>query len=131
MKSLFHFFRSHDDDTSADTIRSFFLAESEQSAQQVAERLATFIRGAQRSLDIATYNFRLSDTLKVTGQAKRRSSGRPPRVQGTAYCHHTHFHAPCLVAGSVTYSLWLTSSSHTRSRSPRSHTPSLGNHFAL
>ncbi len=65
MKSLFRFFRSHDDDTSADTVRPFFLAQGEQTAQQVAARLVAFISAAQRSLDIATYDFRLSDSLKA------------------------------------------------------------------
>lgn len=65
MKPLFRFFRAHDDDTSADTVRPFFLAQGEQTAQQVAARLVEFIGGAQRSLDIAAYDFRLSDPLKA------------------------------------------------------------------
>lgn len=65
MKSFFRSFRSHGDDTSADTVRPFFLAQGEQTAQQVAARLVGFISGAQRSLDFATYDFRLSDPLKA------------------------------------------------------------------
>lgn len=65
MKSPFRFFRSHDDDTSGDTVRPLFLAQGEQTAQQVAARLVEFISGARRSLDFATYDFRLSDALKA------------------------------------------------------------------
>ena len=48
-----------------DTLSVRFLAEGEQSAASVAAYLATFIAGAQRSLDIAIYDFRLSDPLKA------------------------------------------------------------------
>jgi phosphatidylserine/phosphatidylglycerophosphate/cardiolipin synthase-like enzyme len=41
-----------------------FLAEGEQPPQEIAALLATFIRGARRSLDIAIYDFRLSDSLR-------------------------------------------------------------------
>jgi phosphatidylserine/phosphatidylglycerophosphate/cardiolipin synthase-like enzyme len=48
-----------------DTLSLLFLAEGEQRAEDVANRLAAFIRGAQRSLDIAIYDFRLSPPLRA------------------------------------------------------------------
>src|SRR5215813_9359698 len=48
-----------------DSIATSFLAEGEQTAVTIATRLATFIRGAQHSLDLATYDFRLSEPLKM------------------------------------------------------------------
>ncbi len=49
-----------------------FLAQGEQSSQQVAARLVRFIGEAQQSLDWAIYDFRLSDELKaVVAQALR------------------------------------------------------------
>ncbi len=47
-----------------DSLSVFFLAQGEQSAASVMERLATFVRGASRSLDFAVYDMRLSDPLK-------------------------------------------------------------------
>ena len=41
-----------------------FLAEGEQQPQDIATLLAEFVRGARRSLDIAIYDFRLSDSLR-------------------------------------------------------------------
>src|SRR5262249_34053396 len=53
-----------------------FLAEGEQTAVAIATRLATFIRGAQRSLDFAIYDFRLSDPLKaIIADALRERAG--------------------------------------------------------
>jgi phosphatidylserine/phosphatidylglycerophosphate/cardiolipin synthase-like enzyme len=49
----------------ASAIEVRFLAEGEQTAQSVAQQLAGFIEGAQQSLDIAIYDFRLSDPLKA------------------------------------------------------------------
>ncbi len=43
-----------------------FLAQGEQTAAQIAAQAAEYIRGAQRSLDLAVYDFRLSDPLKAT-----------------------------------------------------------------
>lgn len=42
-----------------DALRVTFLAQGEQTAADVAARLAAFIRGARESLDIAIYDFRL------------------------------------------------------------------------
>lgn len=42
-----------------------FLAQDEQRAEDVARWLAAFIRGTRRTLDIAVYDFRLSDPLKA------------------------------------------------------------------
>src|SRR5207249_6173080 len=47
-----------------DSLSVFFLAQGEQSADSVMERLTTFIRGATRSLDFAVYEMRFSDSLK-------------------------------------------------------------------
>src|SRR5262249_32607811 len=59
-----------------DTIIPSFLAEGEQTAIAIATRLAAFIRGAQRSLDIAIYDFRLSDPLKaIIADALRERAG--------------------------------------------------------
>jgi phosphatidylserine/phosphatidylglycerophosphate/cardiolipin synthase-like enzyme len=41
-----------------------FLAEGEQQPHEIAALLASFIRGARRSLDIAIYDFRLSEPLR-------------------------------------------------------------------
>ena len=41
-----------------------FLAEGEQTSEAIATLLADFLRGARRSLDIAMYDFRLSDPLR-------------------------------------------------------------------
>jgi phosphatidylserine/phosphatidylglycerophosphate/cardiolipin synthase-like enzyme len=57
-------------------IEARFLAEGEQTATEVAGWLADFIRGAQQSLDIAIYDFRLSDPLKtvVAGALHERAA---------------------------------------------------------
>ncbi len=52
--------------TGSDDIQVTLLAEGEQSGADVAGWLAEFIRGAQHRLDIAAYDFRLSDTLRET-----------------------------------------------------------------
>ncbi len=66
-----------------DAIAPFFLAQGEQRAEDVAGRLATFIGGARRSLDIAVYDLRLSDPLKaiVAGAlAARAAAGVAIRI---------------------------------------------------
>src|SRR3954453_2591881 len=50
--------------TTTDELKVTFLAQDEQRAESVARQLATFIGGAQQSIDIATYDFRLSDPMK-------------------------------------------------------------------
>jgi phosphatidylserine/phosphatidylglycerophosphate/cardiolipin synthase-like enzyme len=57
-------------------IEARFLAEGEQTAVEVAGWLADFIRGAQQSLDIAIYDFRLSNPLKtvVAGALHERAA---------------------------------------------------------
>ena len=47
-----------------DSLSVFFLAQGEQSADSVMERLTTFIRGATHTLDFAVYDMRFSDSLK-------------------------------------------------------------------
>ncbi|WIG58984.1 MAG: hypothetical protein OJF49_001731 [Ktedonobacterales bacterium] len=46
-----------------DTLTPYFLAQDEQHATDVAQRLAAFIAAAEHSLDFALYDFRLSDPL--------------------------------------------------------------------
>jgi phosphatidylserine/phosphatidylglycerophosphate/cardiolipin synthase-like enzyme len=41
-----------------------FLAEGEQPSATIATLLADFLRGARRSLDIAIYDFRLSEPIR-------------------------------------------------------------------
>jgi phosphatidylserine/phosphatidylglycerophosphate/cardiolipin synthase-like enzyme len=48
-----------------DDVSVFFLAEREQSADEVMTRLAAFIRGAKQTLDFAVYDMRLSDSLRA------------------------------------------------------------------
>jgi phosphatidylserine/phosphatidylglycerophosphate/cardiolipin synthase-like enzyme len=47
------------------TLSVFFLAEGEQTADSVMARLTDFIRAAKRSLDIAVYDMRFSEPLRV------------------------------------------------------------------
>jgi phosphatidylserine/phosphatidylglycerophosphate/cardiolipin synthase-like enzyme len=58
--------------TLLDTLSVFFLAQGEQSAASVMERLTTFIRGATHTLDFAVYDMRLSDPLKAALSAALR-----------------------------------------------------------
>jgi phosphatidylserine/phosphatidylglycerophosphate/cardiolipin synthase-like enzyme len=48
-----------------DTLSVVFLAQGEQSANSIMERLTGFIHGATRTLDFAIYDMRFSDTLKA------------------------------------------------------------------
>jgi len=58
-----------------DDLAVFFLAQGEQHPTEVATRLADFIGGARQSLDMAIYDFRLSDPLKtiVAGALRERA----------------------------------------------------------
>src|SRR5256714_15427371 len=47
-----------------DTLSVVFLAQGEQSADSVMERLTSFIRGATQTLNFAVYDMRFSDRLK-------------------------------------------------------------------
>src|SRR6266550_605514 len=49
-----------------DNVSVFFLAESEQPADEVMTRLTTFIRAAKQTLDFAIYDMRFSDPLKAS-----------------------------------------------------------------
>jgi hypothetical protein len=49
-----------------DNLSVFFLAEGEQSGDDVMARLTTFIRAARLSLDFAVYDMRFSDPLKAS-----------------------------------------------------------------
>jgi phosphatidylserine/phosphatidylglycerophosphate/cardiolipin synthase-like enzyme len=67
----------------AGDIEAYFLSEEEQTSQEVASRLAAFIAGARRSLDIAIYDFRLSDPLKAIvadALAERAQTGVAVRI---------------------------------------------------
>src|SRR5438874_4469722 len=48
-----------------DSLSVFFLAQGEQSADAVMTRLATFIRAAKQTLDLAVYDMRFGDALKA------------------------------------------------------------------
>ena len=59
-----------------DSLDVTLLAQGEQTGQEIAAKLAAFIRGAQRSLDLAVYDLRLSDPLKaiVAGALRERAA---------------------------------------------------------
>ncbi|MFN2476196.1 MAG: phosphatidylserine/phosphatidylglycerophosphate/cardiolipin synthase family protein [Chthoniobacterales bacterium] len=66
-----------------DTIRAFFLAEGEQTADAVMARLASFIKAARRTLEFALYDMRLSEPLKAQLLAvlrERAASGVQIRI---------------------------------------------------
>ncbi len=48
-----------------DNLSVFFLAQGEQSADAVMARLTTFIRAAKQTLDLAVYDMRFSDPLRI------------------------------------------------------------------
>jgi phosphatidylserine/phosphatidylglycerophosphate/cardiolipin synthase-like enzyme len=52
-------------DSSGDQLSVFFLAEGEQSATEVMTLLTNFLGEAQRSLDLAVYDMRLEDALRL------------------------------------------------------------------
>ncbi len=61
----------------------FFLAQAEQTGPEIAARLARFIAGAQHSLDMAFYDFRLSEPLKTivaTALQERATAGVAIRI---------------------------------------------------
>src|SRR5256886_4049388 len=49
---------------SMDNLSVFFLAEGEQSAEEVMARLTAFIQAAKQTLDFAVYDMRFSDPLR-------------------------------------------------------------------
>ncbi len=61
---------------SGDDLEVTLLAQGEQTGDQIAAQLAAFIGGARRSLDLAVYDFRLSDPLKavVAGALRERAA---------------------------------------------------------
>ena len=66
-----------------DGIRVFFLEEGAQAATDVAARLADFIHAAQHTLDIAIYDFRLSDPQRdiiTKALAERAAEGVQIRI---------------------------------------------------
>jgi phosphatidylserine/phosphatidylglycerophosphate/cardiolipin synthase-like enzyme len=69
--------------TSQDDIGVYFLAEGEQRSEDVAARLAAFIHAAQHSLDIAIYDFRLTDAARQSiteALAERAAAGVRVRI---------------------------------------------------
>ncbi len=62
--------------SSGDTLEVTLLAQGEQTGEQIAAQLAAFIGGARKSLDMAFYDFRLSDPLKavVAGALRERAA---------------------------------------------------------
>ena len=66
-----------------ETLQASFLAEHEQSPTDVVTRLADFLRGAERSLDMALYDFRLSDplaTVLTAALSERANAGVAIRI---------------------------------------------------
>ena len=59
-----------------DNLSVFFLAEREQSADEVMARLAAFISGAKQTLDFAIYDMRLSDSLRAQLAAALRAKAQ-------------------------------------------------------
>lgn len=59
-----------------DDVDVTLLAQGEQTGQEIVTRLAAFIGGARQSLDMALYDFRLSDPLKavVTAALRERAA---------------------------------------------------------
>ena len=55
-----------------DSLFVFFLAQGEQSAGSVMDRLTSFIRGPTGTLDFAVYDMRFSDPLKNALRAALR-----------------------------------------------------------
>ena len=66
-----------------DEIQVHFLSPGEQTGQQVAAMLVDFISAAQRTLDLAVYDFRLSETLSqpiVAALRERAAAGVAIRI---------------------------------------------------
>ena len=73
------------DGVASDDMTVHFLAEGEQQPQDIATLLADFLRGARRSLDIAIYDFRLSEPLRqivASALADAATSPEPPPCTG-------------------------------------------------
>src|SRR5256714_873374 len=68
--------------TLLDTISVVFLAQGEESADSVMERLTAFIRRARQTLDFAVYDMRFSDRLKTAlNSALRRRAGAGVQIR--------------------------------------------------
>ncbi len=66
-----------------DDLHVTLLAQGEQTGEEIATALAAFIRGAQHTLDMALYDFRLSDPLKaivVAALTERANAGVAIRI---------------------------------------------------
>jgi phosphatidylserine/phosphatidylglycerophosphate/cardiolipin synthase-like enzyme len=61
-----------------DSVSVFFLAQGEQSADSVMQRLVAFIGAAKQTLDFAVYDMRFSDSLRavLVSALKERSAAR-------------------------------------------------------
>ena len=71
-----------------DDLSVFFLAECEQSADDVMARLTTFIRAAKQTLAFAIYDMRFSDPLRAQLAAALRERAEAGRERNLA-CHVT------------------------------------------
>jgi phosphatidylserine/phosphatidylglycerophosphate/cardiolipin synthase-like enzyme len=59
-----------------------FMSQGEQTATQIATLLADFIAGAERTIDIATYDFRLeTDTAAIVAAALRERAAAGVRIR--------------------------------------------------
>ena len=68
--------------SAADSLSLFFLAQDEQTAGAVMDRMVAFIREARSSLDFAIYDMRLSDPLKQSlAMALRERADHGVRVR--------------------------------------------------
>lgn len=59
-----------------DDVSVFFLAEREQSADEVMTRLAAFVGGAKRTLDFAVYDMRFGDAMRAQLAAALREKAQ-------------------------------------------------------
>ncbi len=65
-----------------DSLSVFFLAQGEQSGDEVMARLTAFIRAARQSLDFAVYDMRFSDPLKASlSSALRERAGAGVKIR--------------------------------------------------
>ena len=80
-----------------DTVSVLFLAEGEQSADQVMSRLAAFINGARQTLDFAIYDMRLSDPLRARLAAALREKAQAG--VDIRFCYDADKPAPPNLAG--------------------------------
>src|SRR5262249_11110557 len=74
--SVVSFRPSAKESSSMDNLSVFFLAEREQSADEVMARLTAFISNAKQTLDFAIYDMRFSDPLRAKLAAALREKAQ-------------------------------------------------------